>query len=210
MAIKSVVALTVFSTVLVLTSSIQDCSVESLGCWTDSPTRAIEGGIRIRSENPIEDCKKHAMKLGFSVFAVQYNVECFTAANAGETYKKYGVSNGCNAEGRGGGWAQNVYQIKCKDCSVKSMGCWTDSPTRAIEGGIRFNSENPIEECGDFAKKHGFSFFAVQYSRECFTAANAGETYKKYGVSTGCNPNGRGGGWAQNVYQIQCGDGKFN
>ena len=205
---KSLITLTVLSTVFVLTSG-QYCSVKSLGCWTDSPTRAIEGGIRFNSDNPIEACRNYAKEQGFSFFAVQYSTECFTAANAGDTYQKYGESDGCNANGRGGGWAQNVYQIVCKECSLKSLGCWTDSPSRAIAGGIRFNSNNPIQECADFAKQQGFSFFAVQYSTECFAAADAGETYQQYGVSDGCNANGRGGGWAQNVYQLTCEDGKF-
>ena len=57
--------------------------------------------------------QKYAADKGWAVFAVQYNNECFTAANAGETYTKYGVSTACNANGRGGSWAQNVYRISC-------------------------------------------------------------------------------------------------
>ena len=89
----------------------------------------------------------------------------------------------------------------------KSLGCWTDGPTRAIAGGIRFRSDNPIEDCHNFAKQQGFSVFAVQYNTECFTAADADETFKQYGESTAC-VNGRGGTWAQNVYQVTC-EGKL-
>ena len=92
---------------------------------------------------------------------------------------------------------------KEEDCSPKSLGCWKDNANRAIAGGIRFNSNNPIEDCHNYAKEQGFSVFAVQYNTECFTAANAAETFKKYGESSGCR-NGRGGGWAQNVYQVTC------
>ena len=92
-------------------------------------------------------------------------------------------------------------------CSPISIGCWTDKPDRAIAGGIRLFSHNPVEDCHNYAKKHGFTVFAVQYSIECFTARNAADTFKKYGESSECR-NGRGGAWAQNVYMVAC-KGKF-
>ncbi|KAL5254789.1 hypothetical protein ACHWQZ_G014288 [Mnemiopsis leidyi] len=184
-------------------AAADDCSPKSLGCWTDTGDRAIAGGIRLNSNDPIKDCYNYARDQGFSVFAVQYNTECFTAANAAETYDKYGGSSGCS-NGRGGSWAQNVYKVACEDdCSPKSLGCWTDTGDRAIAGGIRLNSNDPIKDCYNYAREQGFSVFAVQYNTECFTAANAAETYDKYGGSSGCS-NGRGGTWAQNVYKIAC------
>ena len=56
----------------------------------------------------------YAAEKGYSVFAVQYNSQCFTSADAKDTYKKYGESTGCSADGRGGGWAQNVYNFTCE------------------------------------------------------------------------------------------------
>ena len=84
------------------------------------------------------------------------------------------------------------------------MGCWEDERTRAIAGDIRITSNNPIEECYNFAKENEFTVFAVQNDDECFAAVDAHETYNKYGVSTDCNNNGRGGDWAQNVYYVAC------
>ena len=52
---------------------------------------------------------KYAADRGWSVFAVQYNSECFTAPDAEHTYRKYGGANNC-AHGRGGGWANSVYK----------------------------------------------------------------------------------------------------
>jgi hypothetical protein len=74
--------------------------------------RAIAGGIRLRSVL-INDCQNFATDKGYSVFAVQYDKECFTAENAEATYKIHGPSDKCNANGRGGEWAQNVYKISC-------------------------------------------------------------------------------------------------
>ena len=84
-----------------------------VGCFKDKSTRAIDGGIRLKSNNPILDCKNFAEARSWTIFAVQYSTECFTAANAGLTYNKYGVSNDCR-EGRGGDWANDVYEITCE------------------------------------------------------------------------------------------------
>ena len=94
------------------------CIPKSLGCWSeDVYNRAIDGGIRLKSNDPIEDCHKFAKEMGFSVFAVQNEMECFTAADAEETYKKHGESNVCY-NGRGGSLAQNVYLVDCQGNSI--------------------------------------------------------------------------------------------
>ena len=56
----------------------------------------------------VEDCEKYAHERGFAVFAVQYGKECFTAADAEDTYQKYGESEACE-DGKGGSWALDVY-----------------------------------------------------------------------------------------------------
>ena len=97
----------------------------------------------------------------------------------------------------------------CRD-EPMSLGCWKDTYNRAISGGIRMTTNNPrpIEDCQKFAASRGYKVFAVQYGRECFTSLDAHQTYKKYGRSTACSTDGRGGDWAQNVYQISCIKGK--
>ena len=88
---------------------------------------------------------------------------------------------------------------------MKSLGCWADTkPPGAIDGGVRFRSvKNPIEECRNYAQEQGFSVFAVQNGKECFTAANAADTYKRYGTSNKCK-DGAGGPKALDVYEIDC------
>ena len=49
--------------------------------------------------------------------------------------------------------------------------------------------------------------FAVQYAQECFSGPDAADTYQKYGASDGCNDQGTGGGWAQQVYRIKTDEG---
>ena len=58
-----------------------------------------------------------------------------------------------------------------------------------------------------YAASRGWTVFAVQNDNECFTAADAVDTFMKYGVSTRCSADGRGGPHAQNVYRISCGSG---
>jgi hypothetical protein len=83
-------------------------SFTSLGCWKDNRARAIDG---YEGTIGIQGCFERAKALGNNVFAVQYGGECYTTATAGETYNKYGVSNGCYASGTGGSWANEVYNI---------------------------------------------------------------------------------------------------
>lgn len=87
--------------------------IKSLGCWADQRDRAISGGsrkIERSSGDPIEDCYNFAKEHRYPVFAIQYNTECRTATDAADTYKKYGESDRCR-EGRGGSWANSVYEI---------------------------------------------------------------------------------------------------
>ena len=82
---------------------------ESIGCWKDAENRAIDGYHGVIG---IQGCYKKAKSLEYDVFAVQNGGQCFTTANAGDTYKKYGPSTGCSDAGTGGTWSQEVYTIK--------------------------------------------------------------------------------------------------
>ena len=60
-----------------------------------------------------------------------------------------------------------------------------------------------VEECRVRAEREGWTVFAVQKGTECYTPANAGDTYMEQGKGTGC-VNGMGGGWRNDVYEIKC------
>ncbi|XP_066300147.1 uncharacterized protein [Branchiostoma lanceolatum] len=92
----------------------------SLGCWRDTSDRAIptlEGTDPSLNENywerlnPIDKCYLVALSHGFPMFAVQDSGECFGSADGLNTYQKYGPSMACAADGEGGDWANDVYQI---------------------------------------------------------------------------------------------------
>ena len=93
---------------------------ETLGCFKDAPNRAIPTLERIESildgryksrQNPIEKCYNAALARGYKVFALQDGGWCASSSDASETYDKYGASSDCKADGLGGSWANQVYQI---------------------------------------------------------------------------------------------------
>ena len=92
-----------------------------VGCYEDTGNRAIRGlegkdGILHESyqsrKNPIAKCAVAAMRVGYSMFAVQNGGWCAASATASQTYDKYGKSTECKDDGEGGGWANQVYIIK--------------------------------------------------------------------------------------------------
>ena len=95
-----------------------------------------------------------------------------------------------------------------------SLGCWKDYSSRAIstlEGssslldGAYSRREDAIQKCYQAAKLLGYGVFAVQAGGWCASSATAKSTYEKYGASTACRPDGKGGGWANHVYEINQG-----
>ncbi|KAI8490320.1 hypothetical protein Bbelb_320580 [Branchiostoma belcheri] len=105
-------------------STLEGGSYHSLGCWKDSShnNRAIptlEGlesrlgdmhSYQARSD-AIEKCFQAAKSRSFTVFAVQHGGQCFGSANGHNTYFKFGRSTACEADGKGGTWANEVYRI---------------------------------------------------------------------------------------------------
>lgn len=80
----------------------------SLGCWGDAKKRAIDGYEGFLG---VQGCYERAISKGFEVFGVQFGGQCFTSATAKYTYNKYGHSNECQRDGRGGIWTNEIYKI---------------------------------------------------------------------------------------------------
>ena len=99
------------------------------------------------------------------------------------------------------------------------LGCWQDHKTRAIptlEGksshldGFYKRRDDAIKKCFEVAKSLGYIVFAVQDGGWCASSESAKSTYKKYGESKACLRNGKGGYWANAVYEIKRGTFLFN
>ena len=62
-------------------------------------------------ENAINKCYEAALFFGYDVFAVQNGGWCGSSATAKQAYQYYGKSSKCKQDGKGGPWANEVYQI---------------------------------------------------------------------------------------------------
>ncbi|XP_047129386.1 uncharacterized protein LOC105845100 isoform X2 [Hydra vulgaris] len=89
-----------------------------LGCWGDTQDRALvilEGKspeeilLYHKRTDPLSYCYKTASNYGYRIFALQNGGQCFAGNNA--SYQKFGVSNKCYSNGRGGPYANEVYTI---------------------------------------------------------------------------------------------------
>ncbi|KAL5248013.1 hypothetical protein ACHWQZ_G017250 [Mnemiopsis leidyi] len=221
--------------------------IENLGCWKDQTDRAIEllegkYGLTDYYRERVQafrKCRDVAVILGYHVFALQDGGQCACSPTAENTYKKYGESSSCAANGKGGYFANQVYKIPyntrimliflsltsfacisvsvCESYTVEQLGCWTDQDPRAIQG-LEGNSEvehilesNTIgylnrtgsyDRCLKSALHLGYEVFALQNSGWCASSPIAEITYKKYGQSSNCLGDGKGGPFANQVYKI--------
>ena len=71
----------------------------------------LDGPYRDR-KNAIEKCAVAARRRGFDIFAVQDGGWCASSELAGEIFRRYGKSNSCQSDGKGGPLANNVYYLK--------------------------------------------------------------------------------------------------
>ncbi|XP_078379553.1 uncharacterized protein LOC144662584 [Oculina patagonica] len=192
-------------------------AIEEIGCYNDTSEHAIptlegqdgilDGNATSRSD-PIGKCYEAAKKRGFNVFALQDGGFCSSSATAEKTFNKYGTSLNCKSDGEGGAGANQVYYIK----DFKDAGCYRDTADRAIptlEGtdpildGDYLNRQNAIVKCAVAARKRKFLAFALQHGGWCASSATAWETYNKYGQSSDCKEDGKGGNLTNNVYVFQ-------
>ena len=96
-----------------------------------------------------------------------------------------------------------------------SLGCWKDDgkeraiPTlenvSTILDGDWWTREYAIEKCAAAAESFGYEVFSVQGDGWCASSENALDTYDKYGESSNCFLNGKGGDFTSDVYQLRKG-----
>ena len=93
-----------------------------------------------------------------------------------------------------------------------TIGCFQDQGSRAIstlegidsilDGSYPYRAD-AINKCYQAAKERGFHMFAVQAGGWCASSASAAQTFDKYGKSSACGVDGKGGGWSNQVYIIK-------
>ena len=73
----------------------------------------------------IQKCALAAKIRGYKTFAIQDGGMCVGGPTAHETFDKYGESQDCKNDGKGGPWANQVYNLtgSCVEGKVKLI-CW--------------------------------------------------------------------------------------
>ncbi|XP_047127481.1 uncharacterized protein LOC105849214 isoform X1 [Hydra vulgaris] len=189
--------------------------LNNLGCWKDELNSAmttlegsstiLDGFYRNRAD-AIKKCYEAAKERGFTIFDVRDGGYC-SACNDG-AYRKGGLSNLCNENGKGNVMSNQAYIITEK-LLYKYAGCWKDSSSRALtllEGSTAVLDNfyqyrvKAIAKCYIAATERNYELFAVQHDGQCF--AGNGVSYQKYGIANNCNRNGEGGGYANAVYIV--------
>ena len=94
----------------------------------------------------------------------------------------------------------------------ETIGCFQDAVNRAIptlEGfdsildGSYENRQDAINKCYQAAKKRNFHVFAVQNGGWCASSFFAAHTFDRYGNSSACRDDRKGGDLANQVYVIK-------
>ena len=100
---------------------------KSVGCYKDTNERAIDSvddkwqvdfpdpfllfhDYKTRKQ-AIQKCALFAKLQGYKMFAVQDGGQCLTSPTAHLTYNKYGESQDCKSDGKGGPQANQVYSL---------------------------------------------------------------------------------------------------
>ena len=97
-----------------------------VGCYQENFPRVIEEVDGYRSNLPdpymfssdyktrkqaIKKCALFAKLQGYKMFAIQDGGLCLTSPTAHKTYNKYGESQDCKSDGKGGFFANQVYSL---------------------------------------------------------------------------------------------------
>lgn len=79
-------------------------------------------------------------------------------------------------------------------------------------GTVTYDKNKPdykdiFEQCRGKAEKLGYTYFGVQYMKECWGSENARETYNDQGCNDNCQKGdgmyGGGGSWSNYVYRVK-------
>lgn len=64
-----------------------------------------------------------------------------------------------------------------------------------------------FDQCNLIAEQKGYTYFGIQYMKECWGSTNARLTYNRHGCNNNCEDdvNGYGGGgrWSNFVYRVK-------
>jgi WSC domain len=101
-----------------------------------------------------------------------------------------------------------TFTVGAPSSGEKLIGCYTDESTRDLPDMIASGTVT-VESCVAACKGAGYTYAGVQYGTQCF----CGDSYGKYGSSSGCNMKCSGnssetcgGTWANDIYSTGAAD----
>lgn len=108
---------------------------KSLGCYQYNKRMTVlegqdpdmlDGDYKLRAD-AIEKCALAAIKLRYAVFAIHDGGSCLASDTVHPTFNKFGISQDCKSDGKGGPGATHVYVPG----SIQGMLCssyeWTET-----------------------------------------------------------------------------------
>lgn len=200
---------------------------QSLGCWKDTEDRIFSYRHSVDGIS-IDECQQVCFDRGDRYMGRQYQVECYCGTETeGLTFQRNGESDQCE-NGLGGSWSADVYRIftsaegeetfvpskspvtsiptktpvslPVSSIAYTSLGCWRDDRSRSFDF-VYNNDDIGLEACAVVCNQLQFTFMGYQDGKECYCGSDS-DDYQRLGSTNNC-VDGKGGGWAMDVYQIQ-------
>ncbi|KAL4216555.1 hypothetical protein ACF0H5_024278 [Mactra antiquata] len=176
-----------------------------IGCFTDKPSRILEGGMISSSDMTIEKCVHHCSVEGYYFAGVEYSSQCF-CGNYLKAYTQHSDSScstscsGDSSQKCGQTWKISVYTTK-----TNYLGCYEDRSTRILEGSVISSNQMTTKMCITKCTTMGKRFALTQYSFQCFCGNHLRNYAKKPEADCSYNCAGNsnekcGGFWRGSLY----------
>eukprot|EP00879_Flechtneria_rotunda_P010453 GHRR01010929.1.p1 GENE.GHRR01010929.1~~GHRR01010929.1.p1 ORF type:complete len:962 (+),score=236.94 GHRR01010929.1:64-2949(+) len=147
-------------------------------------------------------CAYLAKSEGYSIFGVQFAVECWGAKDIAYV-TKLGTATTCNTPCNGdttqmcgGPMTLGVYSISAVDAvvvptptptdlNITKLGCFKDSGARQVKNLLKASTTMTSKECSQLAYAAGYTVIGIQYTNECWGDTDLASA-TVLGASTDC------------------------
>jgi len=183
--------------------------LERVGCYKDVVGNRAMSRQHWDKRVSVEQCAHNCRELGAHYSGYQWQKQCW-CANENEDVMKHGESTACEANGKGGFGAFDLYVIK--DAAVALAfeldGCYKDKVgDRAMPKKVYgLSAEFAPEECAARCKDNHYDHFAIQWQKQCWCGSGTElSKIKRHGSSLHCTNNRGGSGKyaAFSLYSIE-------
>jgi len=180
--------------------------LERVGCYRDVVGDRAMSRQHWDKGISIDQCAHNCRELGAHYAGYQWQKQCW-CANENEAVMKHGVSTACEANGKGGFAAFDLYVIS--DAAAVGLafeldGCYKDViADRAMPKKVYGLSAGfAAEECYAQCKAYHYDHFAIQWQVQCWCGSGTElSEIKRHGSSLFCT-NNRGGAGKYSTFSL--------